>query len=161
MNRARQSRIALLVPAALVVSLLWSTQVFAGAVSLTLVRASLTNVDDAAGRWQHEGGTITKGAVAVGQYAIHRRITTGGTVPQNTAMETITLFFLQTGVPAQNVTLQGAHAFANGRFAGSVSAASNRYSWIIGGDATIAPTRAIGTSTLGIFWTGANQLTLP
>ena len=33
------------------------------AVSMTLVlnRNSLTNVDDAAGRWQHEGGTASRG----------------------------------------------------------------------------------------------------
>ena len=120
------------------------------------VRAAM---DDAAGRWQHEGGRIMKGAALVGHYSIHRRVTFGGTDAQNTAMTTVTLFFA--GTPPQNVTLQGAHAFSTGRFAGSVSASSNRYAWIHAADAVIAPTAVLGTSTLTLQWTGANQLTLP
>jgi hypothetical protein len=155
---------------ALVVPALWVPVAHAGGVTLQLVRTSaLTNVDDAAGRWQHEGGNINKvsGLVttSVGQYAIHRRVTnggaSGGTTAQNTAMTTITLFFTNTGLPPQNVTLEGAHHFTNGRFAGSVSAASNRYSWIQGADATYAPTTTTGTSNLSIIWAGSNQLTLP
>jgi hypothetical protein len=57
--------------------------------------------------------------------------------------------------------LQGAHSFSSGRFTGSVSAASNRYSWIQDADAAIGSTGTVGTSTLTISWTGANQLTLP
>jgi hypothetical protein len=143
------------ISAALLLVVSWTPQALAGSVSLTLVRSTLTNVDDAAGRWQHEGGNITKGSVTVGQYAIHRRITNGGTTAQNTAMETVTLFFSNTGVPPQNVTLQGAHHFSNGHFVGSVSAASNHFSWINGADAVI------NVSTLIIQWVGSNHLTLP
>jgi len=166
MKTVRQTIKMLIVVAAFVVPTLWSAQAFAGAVALTLVRTvSLVNVPDGAGLWQHEAGTIQKGLATVGQYALHRRVTnggaSGGTTTQNTAMVTVTLFFSNTGVPPQNVTLEGAHAFSSGRFAGSVSAASNRYSWVHDGDATIIPTATIGTSTLTISWTGANQLTLP
>jgi hypothetical protein len=143
------------ISAALLIGGSWTPQAMAGGVSLTLARTTLNNVDDAAGRWQHEGGNILKGSAAVGQYAIHRRVTNGGTTVQNTAMETVTLFFSNTGLPPQNVTLQGAHHFSNGHFAGSVSAASNRYSWIIGADAVI------NVNTLIINWGGSNQLTLP
>lgn len=152
---------ALIVVPALLASILWSAQAFAGGVSLTLVRATLVNVNDAAGLWQHEGGRILKGAVVVGDYAIHRRVTNGGTTAQNTAMVTGTLFFSGFGTPPQNVTLQGSHSFTNGRFAGSVAAASNRYSWVLGADAIIVPTATVGTSTLSIFWTASSQLTLP
>lgn len=157
--QTRTLRTSITMAAMFVMAMMWSSAAFAGGVSLSLVRASLTNVDDAAGRWQHEGGRIMKGAAVVGHYSIHRRVTFGGTDAQNTAMTTVTLFF--SGTPPQNVTLQGAHAFSTGRFAGGVSASSNRYAWIHGADAVIAPTAVLGTSTLTLQWTGANQLTLP
>ena len=100
----------------------------AGSVALTLTRTSLTNVADAAGLWQHQGGDIMKGAVKVGQYALHRRVTTGGTTaPLNTAMTTLTLFFgAQAGTAPQNVTLEGAHDFSAGNFRGSAVCAPKR-----------------------------------
>ncbi len=138
----------------------WSAPASAGTMSLSLVRASLTNVDDAAGRWQHEGGEIQRSGAIVGRYAIHRRVTYGGTDVQNTAMVTVTLFF-NVGTPAQNITIQGAHSYSTGRFIGGVSAASNRYSWIDGAEVTIVPTGVAGTNTISISWTGASQLVLP
>jgi len=145
----------MVISAGLLLTVLWTAQALAGGVTLTLVRSTLNNVDDAAGRWQHEGGNIVKGGAPVGQYAIQRRVTNGGTTAQNTAMETVTLFFANTGMPPQNVTLQGAHHFSNGHFAGSVSAASNKFSWIKGADAIIA------NNVLQISWPGPNQLSLP
>lgn len=133
----------------------------AGAVSLTLTRTTLTNVNDAAGTWQHQGGNVLKGGVKVGQYLLTRRVTTGGsTAPLNTAATTITLFLATAaGSAPQNVTLQGAHDFGPGNFRGSVSAASNRYTWLQGADATYSSS---GTSLiLSIGWAGASQLTLP
>ena len=141
--------------------LCWSTPAEAGTASVSLVRSSLQNVDDPAGRWQFEGGDIVKGGVVVGQYAIHRRVTFGGTDAQNTAMTTVTLFFANRASAPHNITLQGAHSFSNGRFIGSVSAASNKYSWINGADATIAPTSTVGTSTLTMTWVGASHLVVP
>lgn len=134
----------------------------AGSAVLTLTRTSLTNVPDAAGLWQHQGGDIFKGGVKVGQYALHRRVTTGGTTaPLNTAMTTLTLFFATaSGSAPQNITLQGAHDFGPGNFRGSVSGASNRFSWIQGGDATYA-SLAGGNLSLVISWNGASQLALP
>jgi hypothetical protein len=138
-----------------------STPAVAGTVSLTLVRSTLQNVDDPAGRWQFEGGDIVKAGSVVGQYAIHRRVTYGGTDAQNTAMTTVTLFFANRTSAPHNITLHGAHSFNDGRFAGSVSAASNRFSWITDADAAIAPSGTIGTQVLTITWVGANQLTVP
>ena len=73
----------------------------------------------------------------------------------------MTLFFTNASTPPHNVTVQGAHSFSSGRFIGSLSAASNRYTWIQNADASIGSTGTIGTSTLTIAWAGANQLTLP
>ena len=157
--RARVTRTFILSLA--VGALLWSAPASAGTQTLTLVRNSLTNVDDAAGRWQHEGGEILRSGIVVGQYAIHRRVTFGGTDVQNTAMVTITLFFNNTGAPPQNITLQGAHSYSTGRFVGSVSAASNRYAWIKGADASVGTTAVPGTWSIVLSWTGANQLVLP
>ena len=65
----------------------------AGSAALVLNRTTLTNVSDAAGLWQHEGGNVFKSGVKIGQYALQRRVTTGGTTaPLNTAATTITLF---------------------------------------------------------------------
>ena len=141
---------------------IWAPLANAGSIALTLTRVSLNNVPDVAGTWQHEGGNILKGGVKIGQYALHRRVTNGGTTaPLNTAMTTITLFFATAaGSAPQNVTLQGAHDFGVGNFRGSVSAASNRYTWIHGADATYS-SPAAATLTLIISWNGAAQLTLP
>ena len=135
----------------------------AGSIALTLTRTSLTNVPDAAGVWQLQGGDIMKGAVKVGQYALSRRTVTGGTTaPLNTAATTLTLFFATAaGSAPQNVTIQGAHDFGPGNFRGSVSGASNRYTWIQGGDVTYAPGAAAGSLSLVIGWNGASNLTLP
>lgn len=136
----------------------------AGSATVTLQRTSaLVNVDDAAGRWQHEGGNVLRGTSKIGQYALHRRVTTGGTTaPLNTAMTTITLFLpMVTGTAPNNITLQGAHDFTSGSFRGSVSAASNRYTWIQGADAFYSSGTAAGSHVLTIGWTGASQLFLP
>jgi hypothetical protein len=141
---------------------IWTPLANAGSVVLTLSRVSLNNVADAAGLWQHEGGNVLKGGVKIGQYALHRRVTNGGTgAPLNTAMTTITLFLATAaGSAPQNITLQGAHDFGPGNFRGSVSGASNRYTWIQGGDASYT-SPAAGTLSLSILWNGASQLTVP
>lgn len=138
------------------ISLLGATEAFSGSATLTLQRETLKNVDDAAGRWQHEGGKVLKGGSHVGHYAATRRVTFGGTDAQNTAMTTLTIFFLGEK-PPENLTLQGAHDFNSGKYIGSVSGASSKYAFVIGaifsGNAT--------TNSLKIDWLGANQLTLP
>jgi hypothetical protein len=96
-------------------------------MSLVLKRDTLTNVDDAAGRWQHEGGTALRGTTVIANYATVRRVTNGGTNAQNTAMLTTTLFFTGT-TPPENITLQGAHDFSSGNEIGSVSATSGAHS---------------------------------
>lgn len=116
-------------------------------VVLNLTRVgALTNVDDAAGRWQHEGGKVFRGAIQVGNYAAHRRVTFSGTSPQNTAMLTMTVFFISPAGAPQNLTLQGSHDFGSGQYIGSVSGASSLYkSWA---DATFTGSTATNTLTL-------------
>jgi len=127
---------------------------YAGSVSLTLNRLTLINVADAAGVLQHEGGTVFKGTMQIGNYAISRRVTTGGTNAQNTAALTVTIFFLG-ATPPDSITLQGTHSFSTGGVAGSVSAASSKYDWIR------SATFAGDTKTLTITWLGSDLLTLP
>jgi hypothetical protein len=98
-----------------------------------LQRKALHNVDDVAGRWQHEAGNVLQREKPVGQYAIYRRVTFGGTDVQNTAMVTLTIFLekSKTGAP-ENITAQGSHDFSSGNEVGSVSAASSGHSSLIG-----------------------------
>jgi hypothetical protein len=142
---------------ALVLPLLLASHAYAGSVTLTLSRVSLTGVTDAAGSWQYEGGKIFRGATQIGNYAVMRRITTGGTDAQSTAMVTITLFFFSS-LPPENITLQGSHDFSSGAYIGGVSAASNRYAWIRG--ATFTGT-AGATGSLTITWVGTFPFALP
>ncbi len=92
----------------------------------------------------------------VGNYAVTRRVTSGGTDAQNTAMVTLTIFFLREK-PPQNITLQGAHDFNSGVYKGSVSAASQKYNWIR--DASFIGNTA--KDTLTIQWLESPGLTLP
>jgi len=93
--------------------------------SFNLVRHSLNNVDDVAGRWQHEGGEVFIKTKKVGYYASTKRVTWGGTDAQNTAMLTLTIFLEKSRTGGmENITLQGSHDFNTGNELGSVSAAS-------------------------------------
>src|SRR5437763_5310239 len=76
---------------------------YAGTSTLTLKRVSLTNVNDAAGLWQYEAGTVLLGNTQVGAFAATRRLVNGTNPPAD--MFTLTLFFK--GNPPQNVTLMG------------------------------------------------------
>ena len=100
------------------------------ALSFLLERDCLTNVDDAAGRWQIEGGKVLENKQHVANYSSVKRVSCG-TEQQNTAMLWITLFFLK-GEPPENITLHGAHDFSSGGEIGSVSAASSAFSAHIG-----------------------------
>ncbi len=115
--------------------------------TLLLVRSSLANVPDSSGSsdlWQYEGGVIqnTAGTAMIGHYLANRRVTSAGTSADNTAAETITLFFSNAtaGDVPYSITLQGAYSYNTGQFAGSVSAASARYHPLTGDSATGAVT---------------------
>ena len=98
-----------------------------------LKRLALNNVDDIAGRWQHEGGEVLLKEKQVGHYVSYKRVTFKATDAQNTASVTLTLLLekSKTGAP-ENMTLQGAHDFNSGNEIGSVSAASLNYHTMIG-----------------------------
>ncbi len=101
------------------------------ALTLTLERTVLKNVDDLAGRWQYEGGKVFEDRRDVGFYASTKRVVFGATDAQNTAMLTLEVFFLPQK-PPQNLVLQGAHDFNSGEEIGSVSAASANLAGHIG-----------------------------
>jgi len=101
------------------------------ALEVVLVYSSLKNVDDSAGRYQYAGGKVYENGEHIAQFASTKRVITGGTDVQNTAMLTVTIFFLGQK-PTENITLQGSHDFDSGKGIGSVSAASKQYSYLIG-----------------------------
>lgn len=103
------------------------------ALTLTLTRKALNNVDDVAGRWQFEAGTATLNTRHVANYASIKRVTFHGTDQdnQNTASLTLTLFFIGSH-PPESITLEGAHDFNSGNETGSVSAASSTQAAHIG-----------------------------
>ncbi len=102
-------------------------------LQLKLARKALTNVDDAAGRWQFEGGSVSDRERHVANYASVKRVTFQGTDQdgQNTASVTTTIFFLGSH-PPESITLEGAHDFNSGDETGSVSAASGAQAAHIG-----------------------------
>jgi hypothetical protein len=100
------------------------------ALTYTLNRQCLNNVEDAAGLWQIEGGTVLEADRRVGNYSSVKRVSCG-TKEQNTAQLWVTLFYLNEK-PPQNVTLHGAHDFSSGGEIGSVSAASPAFAVRIG-----------------------------
>jgi hypothetical protein len=105
------------------------------ALQLEFKRLALTNVDDAAGRWQFEGGQVFfQEKEHVANYASVKRVTFKGTDQngQNTASVSTTLYFLGANDPPQNITLEGAHDFSSGNETGSVSAASPTHASLIG-----------------------------
>ena len=102
------------------------------ALQLTLERIAFNNDTDASGLWQYEGGrALDQEKRHVADYAVTRRVTKGGTDDQNTAMLTMTLFFLGKK-PPENVTVQGSHDFNSGGETGSASAASPAFAAHIG-----------------------------
>lgn len=95
------------------------------AILLTFNPKALNNVDDVAGRWQFEGGSVEENKRHVANYASFKRVTFKGTDQdgQNTATVVTTIFFLGKH-PPESITLEGAHDFNSGNETGSVSAAS-------------------------------------
>jgi hypothetical protein len=96
------------------------------ALVLKFASKALTNVDDPAGLWQFEAGSVTHNNQHVANYSSIKRVTFHGTDQdgQNTANLTITIFFIGSH-PPESITLAGAHDFNSGNETGSVSAASS------------------------------------
>ena len=100
-------------------------------MNLKLERDALDNDDDVSGRWQYEGGKVFEDGRQVGYYASTKRVEFKATDAENTAMLTMTLFFLPSK-PPENITVQGSHDFNSGGQVGSVSAASTSFASHIG-----------------------------
>jgi hypothetical protein len=108
-----------------------------------------------------EGGTLENSSGGtLGNYIIVRR-TEAATASFNTAATTITLFLppATSGAAPSVVTIEGAWSFSSGDFQGSVSAASNKFHWLVGADAASSmPT--VSASKLVLTWAGSNELIL-
>jgi hypothetical protein len=101
-----------------------------GALTYTLHRDCLNDVNDAGMRWQIEGGKVFENGRHVADYSSVKRVSCG-TTSQNTAQLWVTLFYIGKA-PPENMTLHGAHDFRSGGEIGSVSAASSAVSTYIG-----------------------------
>ena len=146
----RTATLLLAVVAASLFSLASPGEAQAQPVTLTLDRVGgLVNVDDAAGRWQHEAGNVycADGFVAWGAYMIQRRVTLGAELVNSGAV-TVTLLFGE----AESITLQGAHDFNTGSYLGSVSATSRLLAPVRGrsftGSTIPVPFGSAGTVTI-------------
>lgn len=100
------------------------------ALTLTLIREGITTIADAAGDWAFERGRVLENQKQIGNFASTRRLVLG-TDAHNTAMLTLTIFFLGQQ-PPENITLQGNHDVNFNSGIGSVSAASAAFASLIG-----------------------------
>lgn len=92
----------------------------AATVTYNLQRTSaLTNVDDAEGRWQFDGGQVLIGNSVVGYYTRKKRVSFG--IPINKHNVEITVIWASGNY---NFTAQGSHSFSDGYQTGGISATS-------------------------------------
>ncbi|MEJ2692386.1 MAG: hypothetical protein P8166_04825 [Candidatus Thiodiazotropha sp.] len=111
------------------VASLFSFPIFAGSFTYDLVRTStLTNVDDAEGRWQFSGGKVYIGNSHVGYFVSKKRVSFGASAVNRAALETTIIW----KYGDHNITVQGTHYFGTGAEEGSVSAASSAFSYLKG-----------------------------
>jgi hypothetical protein len=94
------------------------------ALTLTLERTALNNVEDAAGRWQYEGGRVFEATRDVGWYAGTTRVIFGAADARNMAAHMLEVFLLPDRSP-KSLVLRGAHDIGSDEETGSVSAASS------------------------------------
>lgn len=121
-------------------ALLVATPAFAGTVTLTLSdTAPLTNVDDAAGRYQYSGGDILFNGQDIGDFFMTKRVIFGATSANEFPVE-IVLNISDRVVGSGNVTLKGVHSFSSGAQEGGVSAASPAFHVLDGGTYSFSST---------------------
>ena len=146
-------KFALLITAVLIIAGV-TPPAHAGTSTLTLKRVSLTNVNDAAGLWQYEAGTVSLGNKQVGAFAATRRFITGVNPPAD--MFTLTLFF--SGNPPRNATLMGSWTTSPGGGIGGVSAASPPYQFLQHDGTFTMVGIGPGAYTLMINWSGGGTV---
>lgn len=94
----------------------------AATVTYGLVQKStLTNVDDAEGRWQFDGGDVYLNGTKVGYYTRKKRVSFGIPAASNRSSMEITIIW---GTGDYNFTAQGTHYFGSGLEVGGISATS-------------------------------------
>ncbi len=101
------------------------------ALELTLHPDVVTNVDDAAGRWQHERGRVSDHGSHIGVYASTSHPAAAGTGHHEPTL-TLTIFFLG-NLPPESLTLHGTHDAGSDSEVGTVSAASAGHAGRVGG----------------------------
>lgn len=84
-------------------------------------KSTLTNVNDAEGRWQFDGGDVYVGRNLVGHYTRKKRVSFGIPSSINKSSMEMTIIWKYGDY---NFTVQGSHYFGTGKEAGGVSATS-------------------------------------
>lgn len=84
-------------------------------------KSTLTNVNDAEGRWQFDGGDVYLGSTKVGHYTRKKRVSFGIPSSVNKSSMEMTIIWAWGDY---NFTLQGSHYFGTGKEVGGVSATS-------------------------------------
>ncbi|WP_020408042.1 hypothetical protein [Hahella ganghwensis] len=97
----------------------------AATVTYDLVKKStLTNVNDAEGRWQFDGGEVYIGNTKVGYYTRKKRVSFGIPASVNKSSMEMTIIWAWGDY---NFTVQGSHYFGTGTEVGGVSATSSGF----------------------------------
>ncbi|WDE11568.1 hypothetical protein [Thalassomonas haliotis] len=106
----------------------------AATTTYKLVKTSnLTNVNDAEGRWQFDGGYVYIGNTHVGYYTRKKRVSFGIPSSVNKSSMEMTVIWKWGNY---NFTVQGSHYFGTGTEVGGVSATSAGFTYLE--DATFA-----------------------
>lgn len=115
----------------------------AATVTYDFVKTStLTNVNDAEGRWQYDGGKVYLGTTHVANYIRKKRVSFG--VPSSVNKSTVeTTVIWRWG--DYNFTMQGSHYFGTGKEVGGISATSAGFTAFQ--DATFAGDHTTATIT--------------
>lgn len=100
-------------------------------LELTLHPDVVTNVDDAAGHWQHERGRVSDHGRQIGIYASTSHLAAAGTGHHDPTL-TLTIFFLG-DLPPESLTVHGTHEAGSDSEVGTVSAASAGHARRVGG----------------------------
>jgi hypothetical protein len=85
------------------------------------MQSTLTNVNDAEGRWQFDGGDVYLGNTKVGYYTRKKRVSFGIPSSINKSSMEMTIIWAWGNY---NFTVQGSHYFGTGTEVGGVSATS-------------------------------------
>ena len=122
MLNIKSKKSGLLVASVITLGVMASLPSQAATTTYTLVKQStLTNVNDAEGRWQFDGGKVYLGTTHVAYYTRKKRVSFGIPSSVNKSSMEMTVIWRWGDY---NFTVQGSHYFGTGKEVGGISATS-------------------------------------